>query len=259
MGGTIQIVVRKKDGEVTSLPVWTNSMSLKLLKNPEFLAGDFTAFNEFTDYHQKLVDDYTENKVIQKFKDSGASLYGSIPFGGLYPLSYGIVIFDFKEMKIFEMQEYTSSESIYASFQTTLFKSDVRMMSIGSGGDLVNVERLLNGGHIKAIRIDDASDSDYDVSHIRSLDELNTFIGVHLVYSGKLRKCRYGLSDKETFSLDLIFDKKGFETIIYEGHNRTSVDKFLLDIQEAGFDLSSQDKEQWDLHVKKYERGCNCE
>jgi hypothetical protein len=253
MGGTIQLVVRKKDGEVTSLPVWTNSMSLKLLKNPEFLAGDFTAFNEFTDYHQKLVDDYAENKVTQKFKDSGASLYGSIPFGGLYPLSYGIVIFDFKEMKIFEMQEYTSSESIYASFETTLFKSDVRMVSIGSGGDLVNVERLLNGGHIKSVRTDYASDINYDVSHIRSLNELNAFVGERLVHSGELRKYRYGLSDKESFSLDLVFDKKGFETILYEGHNRVSVDKLLMDIQAAGFDLSSHDKEQWNLHVKKYE------
>lgn len=253
MGGTIQLVVRKKDGGVTSLPVWTNSMSFKLLKNPEFLAGDFTAFKEFTDYHQNLIDDYAENKVTQKFKDSGASLYGSIPFGGLYPLSYGIVVFDFKEMKIFEMQEYTSSESIYASFETTLFKSDVRMVSIGSGGDLVHVERLFNGGHIKSIRTDYASDINYDVSHIRTLNELNAFLGERLSHSGELRKYRYGLSDKESFSLDLIFDKKGFETLLYEGHNTLSVDKFLLDIQTAGFDLSSHDKEQWNLHVKKYE------
>jgi hypothetical protein len=251
MGGTIQLVVRKKDGEVTSLPVWTNSMSFKLFKNPEFLAGDFTAFNEFTDYHQKLVDDYAENKVTQKFKDSGASLYGSIPFGGLYPLSYGIVIFDFKEMKIFEMQEYTSSDSIYASFENTVGKNDVKMVSIGSGGDLKNIEKMLNEGHISKIKTDYASDVDYDISYIRTLDELNSFLNERLSAESKLRKFQY--NKKETFSLDLIFDKKGFETIIYEGRHKVAVDRFLNDVQDAGFELSSYDKEQWNLHVKKYE------
>jgi hypothetical protein len=218
MGGTIQLVVRKKDGEVTSLPVWTNSMSFKLLKNPAFLAGDFTAFNEFTDYQQNLIDDYAENKVTQNFKDSGASLYGSIPFGGLYPLSYGIVIFDFKEMKIFEMQEYTSSHSIYASFENTVGKNDVEMVSIGSGGDLKNIEKMLNEGNISKIKTDYASDVDYDISHIRTLDELNSFLNERLSAESKLRKSQY--HNKETFSLDLIFDKKGFETIIYEGRQK---------------------------------------
>lgn len=250
MGGTIQLVVRKKDGEITSFPVWTNSMSIKLLKNPEFLAGDFTAFNEFVTYHHKLMDDYAVNRLTKHFKDSGAAEYGAHSFGGLYPMSYGIVVFDFKEMKIFEMQEYTSSESIYAAFENTVFQTDVRMVSTGSGGELVNVNHLLKGGHIKTIRTDYSSEVDYDVSHIRSLDELNAFLSDRLANSTSLRKLRYG--DKESFSLDLIFDKKGFETIIYEGRDKEVVDKFLMAIQAVGFELSDNDKEQWKLHIKQY-------
>lgn len=251
MGGTIQLVVRKKDGEITSFPVWTNSMSIKLLKNPEFLAGDFTAFDEFVNYHHQLMDDYAENRLTKHFKDSGAPDYGSHSFGGLYPMSYGIVVFDFKAMKIFEMQEYTCSESIYAAFENTVEKNDVRMVSIGSGGDLVNVNHLLNGGHIQSIRTDYGSEVDYDVSHIRSLDELNAFLSERLVNSTSLRKLRY--SDKESFSLDLIFDKKGFETIVYKGRRQETVEKFLMDIQSVGFELSSNDQEQWKSYIRTYE------
>jgi len=251
MGGTIQLVVRKKDGEITSFPVWTNSMSIKLLKNPEFLAGDFTTFNEFVNYHHQLMDDYAENRLTKHFKDSGAAEYGSHSFGGLYPMSYGIVVFDFKSMKIFEMQEYTCSKSIYAAFENTTFQTDVRMVSIGSGGDLVNVNNLLNGGHIQSIKTDYHSDVDYDVSHVRSLDELNSFLTTQLVNSTNLRKIRYG--NKESFSLDLIFDKKGFETIIYEVRQKESVEKFLMDIQSVGFTLSANDQEQWKSYIRTYE------
>ncbi len=81
MGGSVQLVVRNKEGDITALPVWTNSMASLLLKNPKFLAGDFSYLTEFVNYHRELMADYDANHVTRTFKDSNAGLLSARDVG----------------------------------------------------------------------------------------------------------------------------------------------------------------------------------
>ena len=151
MGGSVQLVVRNKEGAITALPVWTNSMASLLLKNPKFLAGDFSYLTEFVNYHRELMADYDANHVTRTFKDSNTGLFGSKPFGGLSPIEYGIVVIDFKEMKIIDMQDYTSASSIYMALKRTVGGQDLEVVSLSnSGKDVQDIEEFISKGFIKS-------------------------------------------------------------------------------------------------------------
>ena len=173
MGGSVQLVVRNKEGDITALPVWTNSMASLLLKNPKFLAGDFSYLTEFVNYHRELMADYDANHVTRTFKDSNAGLFGSKPFGGLAPIEYGIVVVDFKEMKIIDMQDYTNVSSIYMSLKRTVGKQDLQLVSLSSTGkDVQDIEEFISKGYCTSVKTAYESDINYDISDLRTLHDV---------------------------------------------------------------------------------------
>lgn len=273
MGGSVQLVVRNKEGAITALPVWTNSMPSLLLKNPKFLAGDFSYLTEFVNYHRELMADYDANHITRTFKDSNAGLFGSKPFGGLAPIEYGIVVIDFKEMKIIDMQDYTNVSSIYMSLKRTVGQQDLQLVSLSSTGkDVQDIEEFISKGYCKSVKTSYESDINYDISELRTLhDVLNLLddklhnveipmsfksqdIGSVLAMLGKSKQ-EAGLPEDfefpeiESFQLDLVIDQQGFEVLTHKPHNRENVSKVKEEMIKLGFPLTDCDLERWDFFI----------
>lgn len=273
MGGSVQLVVRNKEGDITALPVWTNSMASLLLKNPKFLAGDFSYLTEFVNYHRELMADYDANHVTRTFKDSNAGLFGSKPFGGLAPIEYGIVVVDFKEMKIIDMQDYTNVSSIYMSLKRTVGKQDLQLVSLSSTGkDVQDIEEFISKGYCTSVKTAYESDINYDISDLRTLhDVLNLLddklhnveipmsfksqdISSVLAILGKSKQDAglpedFELPEIESFQLDLVIDQQGFEVRSYKPHNRENILKAREEMIKLNFSLTACDLERWELYA----------
>lgn len=270
MGGSVQLVVRNKEGEITALPVWTNSMASLLLKNPKFLAGDFSYLTEFVNYHRELMADYDANHVTRTFKDSNAGLFGSKPFGGLSPIEYGIVVVDFKEMKIIDMQDYTNASSIYMALKRTVGGQDLEVVSLSSSGkDVQDIEEFISKGFIKAVKTSFESDIHYDISEQRTLHDVLNFLDekLHNVeipmsfkfqdMSNVLKMLDKNLSldpmmklrEMESFQLDLVIDQQGFEVISLKPRYTENILKAKEEMIKLGFPLTSTDVERWDFFI----------
>jgi hypothetical protein len=274
MGGSVQLVVRNKEGAITALPVWTNSMASLLLKNPKFLAGDFSYLTEFVNYHRELMADYDANHITRTFKDSNAGLFGSKPFGGLAPIEYGIVVIDFKTMKILDMQDYTNVSSIYMSLKRTVGQQDLQLVSLSSTGkDVQDIEEFISKGYCKSVKTSYESDINYDISELRTLhDVLNLLddklhnveipmsfksqdIGAVLAMLGKSKQ-EVGLPEDfefpetESFQLDLVIDQQGFEVLTYKPRNRENISKVKEEIITLGFPLTDGDLDRWAFFEK---------
>lgn len=270
MGGTVQLVVRNKEGAITALPVWTNSMSARLLKNPNFLAGDMSYLTEFVNYHRELMADYDANHVTGTFKDSNAGLFGSKPFGGLGPVEYGIVVIDFKTMKIIDMQDYTNASSIYMALKRTVGGQDLEVVSLSSSGkDVQDIEEFISKGFIKAVKTSFESDIHYDISEQRTLHDVLNFLDekLHNVeipmafkfqdMSNVLKMLDKNLSldpmmklrEMESFQLDLVIDQQGFEVISLKPRYTENILKAKDEMIKLGFPLTSTDVERWDFFI----------
>lgn len=271
MGGSVQLVVRNKEGAITALPVWTNSMASLLLKNPKFLAGDFSYLTEFVNYHRELMADYDANHVTRTFKDSNTGLFGSKPFGGLSPIEYGIVVIDFKEMKIIDMQDYTSASSIYMALKRTVGGQDLEVVSLSnSGKDVQDIEEFISKGFIKAVKTSFESDIHYDISDQRTLHDVLNFLdeklhNVEIPMAFKFQDMTnvlksldnqlsldpvIKLREMESFQLDLIIDQQGFEVLTYKPRNLENISKVKEEMIKLGFPLTDLDVEQWDFFMK---------
>lgn len=271
MGGSVQLVVRNKEGAITALPVWTNSMASLLLKNPKFLAGDFSYLTEFVNYHRELMADYDANHVTRTFKDSNTGLFGSKPFGGLAPIEYGIVVIDFKEMKIIDMQDYTSASSIYMALKRTVGGQDLEVVSLSnSGKDVQDIEEFISKGFIKAVKTSFESDIHYDISDQRTLHDVLNFLdeklhNVEIPMAFKFQDMTnvlksldnqlsldpvIKLREMESFQLDLIIDQQGFEVLTYKPRNLENISKVKEEMIKLGFPLTDLDVEQWDFFMK---------
>lgn len=271
MGGSVQLVVRNKEGQITALPVWTNSMTALLLKNPNFLAGDLSYLNDFVTYHRELMADYDANHVTRTFKDSNAGLFGSKPFGGLAPVEYGIVVIDFKEMKILDMQDYTNPSAIYGSFKRTVGQKDLQLFSLTSSGkDVQDIEEFISKGYIKRVKTSYESDINYDISELRTLHDVLNLLddkldGVEVPTAFKSHDMTtllsilgknaedlntpadFKLPETESFQLDFVIDQKGFEMITYKPRSKTNIKQAKEKMLQLGFNLTSSDSECWDL------------
>jgi hypothetical protein len=274
MGGSVQLVVRNKEGAITALPVWTNSMASLLLKNPKFLAGDFSYLTEFVNYHRELMADYDANHITRTFKDSNAGLFGSKPFGGLAPIEYGIVVIDFKTMKILDMQDYTNVSSIYMSLKRTVGQQDLQLVSLSSTGkDVQDIEEFISKGYCKSVKTSYESDINYDISELRTLhDVLNLLddklhnveipmsfksqdIGSVLAMLGKSKQEAgipedFEFPETESFQLDLVIDQQGFEVLTYKPRNRENISKVKEEIITLGFPLTDGDLDRWAFFEK---------
>lgn len=268
MGGSVQLVVRNKEGAITALPVWTNSMASLLLKNPKFLAGDFSYLTEFVNYHRELMADYDANHVTRTFKDTNAGLFGSKPFGGLAPVEYGIVVVDFKEMKIIDMQDYTNVSAIYMALKRTVGGQDLEVVSLNSSGkDVQDIEEFISKGFIKAVKTSFESDIHYDISDLRTLHDVLNFLDekLHNVeipmsfkfqdMSNVLKMLDKNLSvdpmiklrEMESFQLDLVIDQQGFEVITLKPRYRENISKVKEEMIKLGFPLTAGDIDRWEF------------
>lgn len=272
MGGTVQLVVRNKEGVITALPVWTNSMTALLLKNPNFLAGDMSYLTEFVNYHRELMADYDANHVTRTFKDSNAGLFGSKPFGGLGPVDYGIVVIDFQTMKILDMQDYTNVSAIYMSLKRTVGKQDLQLVSLSSNGkDVQDIEEFISKGYCKTVKTSYESDINYDISDLRTLhDVLNLLddklqhveipmsfksqdIGSVLAMLGKTKQEAgipedFEFPETESFQLDLVLDTQGFEIISLKPSRHANIIDAKQEMIKLGFSLNQVDLDRWDLY-----------
>lgn len=270
MGGSVQLVVRNKEGAITALPVWTNSMASLLLKNPKFLAGDFSYLTDFVNYHRELMADYDANHVTRTFKDSNAGLFGSKPFGGLSPIEYGIVVIDFKEMKIIDMQDYTNASSIYMALKRTVGGQDLEVVSLSSSGkDVQDIEEFISKGFIKAVKTSFESDIHYDISDLRTLHDVLNFLDekLHNVeipmafkfqdMTNVLKMLDKNLSldpmmklpEMESFQLDLVIDHQGFEVISLKPRYTENILKAKEEMIKLNFSLTACDLERWELYA----------
>ncbi len=271
MGGIVQLVVRKENDEIISLPVWTNSVSTRILKNPDFFNGDFSELDEFVNHHKDLISDYNQNKDTGKFSHPFTNSVGNIPFGSIYPLEYGIIVIDFKNKKIIDMQDYTNESTIMLSLKRTVGHQDIEAVSLSKANkDLEDIDKFLSMGYFKEVRSPYTNSEviSYDISNIKSLDELLVFLNeklkdVEMPFSFKTNSLEYLLNTLaamgkevkipegfepvvvESFMFDLVIDRKDFKVVSYKPKSSKNVNKIKEEIIKSGFILTDDDLNHW--------------
>lgn len=249
MGGVIQLVVRKESGDIVSLPVWTNSMTKMILKNIHFFAGDMKPLDEHVEYHEKLIDDYNANKETRQWNDRNASYYGKYDFGHVQPLEYGIVVIDFKNKVIVDMQSYTNANVIMVPIVRNTMTNHINVMSMSrSDADLQEFDSLLrNKAGLRLVN--EYNSIDLDITNSHSLVDLNTFVNTEL--SSVVFQYPFTAGINESIMLDLYFDRNGFTVETFDISFTDDITECLARVESLGFHISATDKEVWNTLASK--------
>lgn len=251
MGGTVQLVVRKSCGEVIALPVWTNSMANNILKNVDFFSGDFTALDNFVTYHNQLQKDYEHNKKSETFMDSNARFFGQHPFGNIRPVDYGIVVVDFIQKQIIDMQDYTSGKTLYFSFKRHIASGEVQMVSLErEQADVKRLNDLINKGH--GLQMEQRyAGVKFDISDIRTMDVLLT--RASLALKGVDIPMTMDVFGYESFALDVHFERKGFTHSEFNVRMIDEIKQCYEAIKTLDIPMSSDDESHWAKFISNRE------
>lgn len=248
MGGTVQLVIRKEDYKIISLPVWTNSCAVHLLKNPYFYRNDFSKLEEFIEHHNFLMSDYIANQDSNKFEHPSTSTVGKLPFGLLYPIEYGIIFIDFVEKKIINMQDYTNTVSLFAGVLRSKSKEQLYMQSIErEKADLYRLDDYIRQGFITKIT-NIYNDFVYTIPKeadglVYVVKELYPLIK-DLEFDGAMSFD----SDVESIMMDFHIDKNGFtdEKFKFEDSRTECYERF----KSFNLPITDEDHIQWQKFIK---------
>ena len=106
MGGTINMIIRKPDGEIVPMLRWTNIMP-ETFGSDAFLDGRFDDWwPEFSKSWLEMRDDYERNSATGKYAYDMTEAY--FPSVGHVPEGYGIVIVDWQSKRLLHWQGYCS-------------------------------------------------------------------------------------------------------------------------------------------------------
>lgn len=247
MGGLVQLVVRKKDESIISFPVWTNSVTAHILKNPLFYRDDMTKLNEFVLYHEKLMKDYQENQSTGEFRNSDTQFYGKYNFGGLHPIEYGIVYIDFIEKKIFDMQDYTNTLALYSGVIWVPAESRLYVTSQKvDDPELLRLDDYLSKGFISKITYD-WNGFCYNVPEnstglVQAFTEMSEqMVGIDFEAAMEFIPGQKGLM------LDYHIDKNGFETTSFKHTDDLTVAYELF--KSFNLPMTDEDHAKWKKFV----------
>lgn len=216
MGGLVQLVVRKNVDDIISLPVWTNSVTAHLLKNPMFYRDDLSALDEFVKYHEELMMDYYTNQSTGEFEDSNTKFFGMHPFGGLHPIEYGIIYIDLVEKKIFDMQDYTNSLALYTGVIWVPAEGKLYLGTQNvNSPEVLRLDDYINKGFISKVTYE-WNDFCYHVPK-----EASGLVDAFTDMSSKMVGLEFDtaieyIPGQKGFMMDFHIDKNGFETVQFK-------------------------------------------
>lgn len=250
MGGIVQLVIRKDNYKIISLPVWTNSCAIHILKNPNFFRGDFTELEEFINHHNDLIEDYQNNKDSGKFKHPHSRTFGNLPFGLLHPIEYGIIFIDFVDKKIIDMQDYTNSHSLFAGVLRVHSATHLYMNSIEKDkADLYRLDDYISKGFITKIT-NIYNDFVYTVPKeadglVYVVQELYPLIK-DLEFDGSMNI----IEGTDSIMMDFHIDKNGFESFVFKQSNENAKIECYELFKSFNLPMTDEDHKQWQKFIK---------
>lgn len=112
MGGTVGVTIRRADGREHRMARWTNPLG-HIFLNLKFIEGEDSFFDEYISMWDDMREDWLDNHRTKQFRHDMTPCYGDWPY--LAPVSYGLVVIDYKTKTILHSQGYSSMVEFHAS------------------------------------------------------------------------------------------------------------------------------------------------
>lgn len=218
MGGSITVVIRKKDGTIIKCCRWTNSLP-SFIGNLKFIEKDDEHLEKYLKTYYDMKRDWEANKDSGNFEFGMTSSYAAYN-DILAPMSYGIVVIDYMKSHLLHMQGYARLDG----FDKIEAEAGIcqRKYYMNDGRDK-DFQALWNAGKID--RYESWEKPKVAVYPINGLKDLK-----------KLLK-------KDSYEM-LLINMEPWTVIRYE-ETANGTDEIKAKILELGFYISEADDKEW--------------
>jgi len=237
MGGTTSVTLRKPDGEEFRMTRWTNSMPWGICNAKMFNADD-KHMNEYLFQWQDMKRDYEANKDTGNFEHNMTECY--FPSAGLAPCGYGLTVVDHVTNTIFDMQGYTSFDSMSVA-GVSLDMNETKTgfecnndpdSTFTSMLDFINDDRIIG------------------VTTSKSYDEGRAFDEIESFELEKLLPKIWGSVRTRSSWYQFILDTRPFTIKTFEESSIGAASMFAC-LEEAGFTFSDDERKEWADWIKE--------
>lgn len=243
MGGSVAVILRDHQGNVTPMRRWTNVMPFyfklaTLYSNDETLEKEW--ISSFLQDYLLMKDDYEKNKNNGQFEFEMTSTY--FPYDTSAPYSYGLIVVDFLKKRIYSNQSYCSLEYLY--FYNLKF-------------DISNNEELNNFELAYNLKIFDTIIIDMEDKHF-SYNFDNLSFNEYLEFLFEINDKKPVFSNNKFYELNKLskYDKENLKYLCkikinspwIVSENGTSIKDFLKlkqSLTKDGFIFTNEDNNKW--------------
>lgn len=216
MGGLVAVTIRRENGEIIKMARKTGSYT-SLFMSKEFSEGDF----------DKAIDNYIATFMDMRadFQSGPPYKYQMTPHYGwcdqLAPADYGLVVIDFKDKKIYSMQDYDYPGTSYFA---SLYASENEYITGQTLTESFSTHEVLPVYKLLKCPID------------VSREELTKIVKSHTIGT------EYILYDKNIN----LFNRRYFEK------TANNIIAYFLELKEAGFFFNVDEKTEWKEFCHNY-------
>lgn len=250
MGGSVGVTILKNNGERISMNRWTNILPYFFRQASLYKGEEEKWIKDFCAQWEEMKKDYEDNKDTGKFKHNMTDVY--FPYDTLSPVEYGLVVVDFPNKKIYNSQDYTSLNKLYAHSIRKRYYNNSNDEGIKKENEEGNKEfkALFDNGFIKKINYYNHTEEKYleqDISNLtwsdidNFLDEINNI---------KLKKYSHpelshiSKDERSAFSINF-FITSDWDLINYKEDNILLMKE---DLEKSGIVFSQKDNAAWEKH-----------
>lgn len=258
MGGSIGVVIRRVSGTTTAMRRWTNPLPY-FVNNLEFVQKSDAHLRGYMHQWYQMRGDWNRNKKNGKFKHNMTDMYA--PYDGqIQPVSYGIVVLDWKSNHILDWQDYSGFGTIHTiSVINELRGGSDRAIDDGYAAIL---RKFFDDGRVNGIQFWDPA---LGKVYVEPLSKFNITSFDALIQSAK---DDWEASNKEwgkdqtreaktrrwmSFSLDM----QPFKLIRYDHNQIGELSKLKEKMLEIGFTFTESEDQLWDKYIKEHTREAN--
>jgi len=173
MGGSLSVTVKYPNGKIEKMCRWTNPLS-NFITNIHFINSEETHLNEYMKLWYEMKSDYSKNKKTKNFEFPMTECYA--PYRNLAPIGYGLIVIDYFDKIVYNMNSYSSLNILSAS---TVFLRIVDKFN-RTKEDIENWKELVNS---KRIFLFDVRNKNKKIKDILDYDELVDYVAKNAIFS----------------------------------------------------------------------------
>lgn len=257
MGGHVSVVIRRSNGAIQKMRLWTNIVPAffvnpKMMQEDSDLIGRLIATRDLNNDAIRLSKDFTDKRYLGF--DGDYCSRNSV----LAPVDYGLIVFDFKERRVHSMQSYCSLDQVFCMGH----RMSVPQNKAKIGDDLSIIFALMgfmSSGMLNHISFHDMENFNFDISS--DIDKKIDGLGfdfddvIHLISTDKSERkqslmTRLGLPMKGLVHAG--FDINHPMDLTY--YENSSEDLLLLkrNLIADGFSISAEEDKIWSDFYNEY-------